>query len=75
MNLPMSLIHSRLRSPRSLTRDELRALWTLRLNQLNLKLTRSKDLAYYRWNTPAPQETKDGRWSFFYDASPKDPQQ
>lgn len=44
------------------------------VNQLNLKLNRSGDLAYYNWNTPAPQETKDGRWSFIYDASPKDPQ-
>ena len=43
------------------------------VNKLNLNLNRSGVLAYYKWNTPQPQETKDGRWSFFYDASPKDP--
>jgi len=44
------------------------------VNQLNLNLKRSGDLAYYDWNTPPPQETNDGRWAFNYDASPKDPQ-
>ncbi|NNC89836.1 MAG: hypothetical protein HKN82_15370 [Akkermansiaceae bacterium] len=37
------------------------------VNQFNLNLKRSANLAAYEWITPAPAETKTGGWSFIYD--------
>lgn len=41
------------------------------VNKFNLGLTKRGDLAssVWDWNTPAPAETKDGRWSFIYGAT------
>ena len=42
------------------------------VNKFNLALNRNGKLAAYEWNTPAPTETKDGRWSFVYGATYKE---
>lgn len=49
MDLARAFINSRLRSPRSLTPDELRALWRLRLGQLSLKPDISRERDFERF--------------------------
>ena len=41
------------------------------VNLFSESLHKSKDLAYYEWNTPEATQIKDGRWSFNYNGTPK----
>lgn len=38
------------------------------VNTFDENVNKSTALRNYRWTTPPPQQTKDGRWSFAYDA-------
>jgi hypothetical protein len=42
-----------------------------KVNQFSEKLHKSRDLAYYAWNTPESTQKKDGRWGFVYTGTPK----
>ena len=39
------------------------------MNQFNLNLKRSNDLAPYEWTTPDARETNTGAWGFTYTAA------